>query len=268
MRIYCCIDGTDNADPSGNAVQRACVMLEGTQSMTNGHVKRIASLGFDRHKYFPGTQDSVTGRSSAQIVEQALNWILANYGSSPNPDRKLFLGGFSRGGAAMIVIAHRLQQRRIPVQEMYLFDAVDRSFWMDDDQTNSIPGNVTMAFHALRDPLSGSRVSFGNCGLYGTGANVLPATFMTTHGGVGGWPNGEAMVKPGVGPEDYMYMARLGPVIGAAAAASDRRRHNIHESGEPWPSNITPAQERAGMRRAWDWMFGKAFSTLGAAYSS
>ena len=279
MLIYCCIDGTDNYDPTD--APGICMIPSRTETLDTSHVKRMGYRGFAApgFKYFRGTTDSIFGSTSALIIDEALGWIDRVYGSAPDSTRKLFLGGFSRGGAAALVIANRLAARDIPVQEMYLFDAVDRSWFMDDAQTGRVPGNVVKAFHALRDPKGGSRRSFSNCGLDGTGGNLEKKHFLTTHGAVGGWPNGRDAVTPGPGAEDYAYVARaalrsrldLNPFnddalsVGDAAAAdiiADPRQSNIHEFGEPYPTTITPEQELAGMREAWAWMFGKSLSTL------
>ena len=261
MKIYCCIDGTDNVDVSPDI--QACLTLEGATRHRAGHVKRMQGLGFHAQKYFAGTQDSVTGASSSGIIDEAVAWIVRAWdGAKKEADKKVFLGGFSRGSAGMLVVAHRLEKQDIPVQEMYLFDAVDRSFWMDNSQTKKVPANVNKAFHALRDPKAGSRKSFGNCGLVGTNNNLEKAYFMTTHGGVGGWPNGQSKVKPGFGAEDFAYVATYGAAVGPHVAASDKRQNNIHENAEPWPTNISPAQEARGQAAAWRWMYSKAFSTL------
>jgi len=261
MNFHYAIDGTDNFDQT--RLPPACFPLEGTLTMDSAHVRRMGAVGFNTSKYLRGTQDTVTGQSSAAMIEEALAWIERHYGSARDDTRKLFLGGFSRGGAAIVAIANRLAQKNIPVQEMYIFDAVDRSLSMDNALTATVPKTVVQAFHAVRDPNAGSRKTFSNCAMQNAHGNLQIAHFMTTHGGIGGWPNGAAAVKSGVGPEDYAYFAVGGAVYGGAAAAGDPRQNNIHESGEPWPTNIGPAQEKAGMQAAWRWMYGKAFTTLG-----
>ena len=261
MNLYYGIDGTDNFDQS--TLPRACMTLRGTRDMASAHVKRMGALGFSEMKYVRGTQDTVTGYSSGGMIEEAMAWIEQRYGSARDDSRKLYLGGFSRGGAAIVAIANKLASKGIPVQEMFIFDAVDRSFTMDNALTAAIPGNVVRAFHAIRSPAAGSRRTFGNCGMQSSHGNLEIEQFMTTHGGVGGWPNGEERVLDGVGPEDYAYMATGGAMGGALAVSLDPRQKNIHESGAPFPTNLGPAEEERGMRAAWQWMYGKAFSTSG-----
>lgn len=258
MNIYCAIDGTENNDPT--QLPPLCAPVEGAIALGSGHVKSMGLIGFHSMKYFAGTRDAVTGASSEDIVNNAYHWILGALDT--NPDAKLFLGGFSRGGAAAIVVAHKLKADGKNVQEMFLFDAVDRSFWMDNDKTKVIPSNVRAAFHAVRHPASKSRVTFGNCGMQGTNGNLGIEYFMTTHGGVGGWPNGAARVKPGFGAEDFAYVARHGAFVGPYVAKSDPDQKNIHERGEPYPSKISVAQETRGQHAALRWMYGKALTTL------
>ena len=261
MFLYYGIDGTDNHDKT--TLPPACLTLQGTQALDSAHVRRMGALGFNKKQYVAGTQDSITGASSAAIIERAMAWIETHYGAARDDSRKLFLGGFSRGGAAIVVIANKLAKKGIPVQEMYIFDAVDRSGSMDNSLTATIPKTVVRAFHALRHPKAGSRRTFGNCGTESAHGNLARAYFETTHGGIGGWPNGEERVKPGVGSEDYAYFTMAGAAGGAALAAMDPRQDNIHEFGAPFPTNIKPDQELVGMRAAWTWMYSNAFSTIG-----
>lgn len=103
--------------------------------------------------------------------------------------RKIFMTGYSRGGAIVIHTARLLQVRGIRVEAMFLFDAVSRNPNLDAEV---IPSNVGRCYHAIRDPRAGSRESFSNCGLTSEVPGVLTRRFfMTTHGGMGGVPWGE-----------------------------------------------------------------------------
>jgi pimeloyl-ACP methyl ester carboxylesterase len=104
--------------------------------------------------------------------------------------RKIFMTGYSRGGAIVIHTARLLQLRGLRVEAMFLFDAVSRNPNLD---ANTIPSNVGRCFHAVRDPRAGSRESFGNCGLQADVPRTLELRFFqTTHGGMGGVPWGDA----------------------------------------------------------------------------
>lgn len=100
---------------------------------------------------------------------------------------RVFLAGHSRGGAIVIVAARHLHARGIPVDAMFLFDAVDRSVVISG--TNVFTPNVRAVYHALRDKGVKSRAWFGNCGLVGAFPGQLEMKrFFTTHAGVGGTP--------------------------------------------------------------------------------
>lgn len=62
-------------------------------------------------------------------------------------EEKIFLCGYSRGGAAVIAAANWCGR---PVEAMFLLDAVDST--ADYLGTSHVPGNVGRAYHAIRDP--------------------------------------------------------------------------------------------------------------------
>jgi len=70
---------------------------------------------------------------------------------------------------------------------MALFDAVDRALFLD---TDVIPKNVQMAYHALRSPTAGSRRSFANTGTaHQSGSSYYRQRhFLCTHAAMGGVP--------------------------------------------------------------------------------
>ncbi len=249
MYIYCAIDGTSNNDTS--AVAGSCHPVEDTLKGPKSHVKRMTMLGFDAVRYFPGTTDVKTGASSRKIITDAWDWIMARRAEG-GADSKIFLGGFSRGAAACLVLAHNFQIENIDVQEMYLFDAVDRAVSMEDGFTAVVPGNVTRAFHALRDPRGRSRQSFGNCGTMGTNGNLETHNFLTTHGGIGGWPNGQKGVES--------FSMGTG-TVGVATDSKGAVMPNIHETAEPRSTRLTVAQEAKGMGETWRWMYSKGLTT-------
>ncbi|CAN5232442.1 hypothetical protein BH20ACI1_BH20ACI1_00340 [soil metagenome] len=105
----------------------------------------------------------------------------------PGNKQPVLLTGYSRGGLGVIVIAEELKKKNINVEAMLLFDAVDRHGGFN---AASIPNNVANVLHNIRDPLSSSRESFGNCGLQSTAPTnyPTPTKYMCTHGGMGGAP--------------------------------------------------------------------------------
>ncbi len=142
--------------------------------------------------------------------------------------KKIFLTGYSRGGATVIDVARLLERQGLQVEAMFLFDAVARSFVLEG---GAIPNNVRICYHAMRNPITSSRESFGNCGTRAIRPRgLIPAHFLTTHGGMGGVPWGASGV----------------PGSGVAT---------INEGFTDQSTTVTPAVEAAGMRRVESWMW-------------
>ena len=140
--ILLCIDGTGPVlDDSYYA------------AMHNSFVSYIYRRSSARSKQylrgpgFDGSDMSILVRNGYEFVH--LNRFV-------KPDSRVLLAGYSRGGAAVVAIAARLKRDGVPVHGMMLFDPVDRSPLLD---TNEIPTNVELAYKALRDPSTFSRVS-------------------------------------------------------------------------------------------------------------
>ena len=97
-------------------------------------------------------------------------------------DIKIVLVGHSRGGLAATVLAKMLS----PVVRVYflgLYDSVSRQPCLDGGTVE----NVQHVFHAMRDPETGSRPSFGNTSTqYSRGTDYYQQKFTTSHGGIGG----------------------------------------------------------------------------------
>lgn len=133
---------------------------------------------------------------------------------------QVLLTGYSRGGAGVIEIARLLQNQKITVQAMLLFDAVDRHPGID---ASRIPPNVLNVYHVRRDPSTKSRVSFGNCGLaYGNPTKYQQDFFKCTHGGMGGTP---WKLTPGKTPDDFVDES------GAGIKAADPKTGFIINTG-------------------------------------
>jgi len=235
INIYFGIDGTDNDD-----TKRPGASI-GQFGNVNSHVKKICSLGFDRFKYIGGPTDGTLGLSTDNLARTAIDWISQKKAS--HRDVNIFLGGFSRGAAAQIYVAHELKSQGISVKAMYLFDAVDRSWSIPSTKSKVIPSNVTNAFHAMRADTTGSRdkgfLNFGNCGTTGTGGNLVIKTFFSTHGGLGGWRHGnEHLGKNGNIKERYALNA----------------------------TNVTRLQELSVSMTVWDWMAANMGSTLSSNF--
>jgi hypothetical protein len=216
----------------------------------------------------------VPNAAKPTVVPTGLGTAAVFYPTSPTPltDLKdqVFLTGYSRGAATMLDVAVLLKDYGIPVEAMFLFDSVTQSPWLRADR---IPSNVKAFYHAKRSANSGSRTSWGNSTAQ-PDAGVVPdeKPFMTTHGGMGGVPWGEAgLLKPA--PIDYLApagqplwapMAGYGPqFITPTQAAEAMVRRNpekyadkIFEGAPHWAfTNVTVAQERLGMGAVRHWMW-------------
>lgn len=84
---------------------------------------------------------SLLGMELSTIVDEMLREIRKRHDDEP-----VSLCGYSRGGAAAIIIARHLHPR--PVRAMFLFDAVDRAVAFTGGR---ISGNVLNVYHAIRD---------------------------------------------------------------------------------------------------------------------
>jgi pimeloyl-ACP methyl ester carboxylesterase len=156
-------------------------------------------------RYFAGP--SVSGSECPQILDEVCRFI---EGEIRTGDEEINLVGYSRGGFIAICVARYFSIQKTPVNFLGLFDAVrmtvmpaaSMSPGLDVPadpietpgpyQTNTIPGNVRYCYHAIRDPLVGSRTSWGN-----TAYDQEPGIwefekkkFMTSHSGMGGLPGG------------------------------------------------------------------------------
>jgi len=142
--------------------------------------------------------------------------------------KKIFLTGYSRGGATVIDVARRLERQGLQVEAMFLFDAVDQSAVLEG---GAIPNNVRICYHAMRNPITSSRESFGNCGTRATRPRgLISRWFVTTHGGMGGVP-------------------------WRAAGVPEGGVTTINEGGTDQATTVTPAAEATGMHGVESWMW-------------
>jgi len=131
-------------------------------------------------------------------------WLKAAY--EENPKVRLMLAGYSRGGSAAIMACEMLEHDHIPVDSLFLFDAVARHNFHGG---TVIPANVLYSRHARRslapefvEKYEGTihhlnlihgmqnpiRPLFGNVGLTwrGDGDHQPAETFFGSHGAIGG----------------------------------------------------------------------------------
>jgi hypothetical protein len=157
---------------------------EYAETMKDSFVRRIwQQCPESKRLYYRGP--SLLGVESGPTAWAAYSEIKGAY-EADKANFKLYLTGYSRGGAIVIAIARLIQKLGIEVECMALFDAVDRSPLVEVDR---IADNVKMTYHALRDPKNESRWYFGNCGLTAKyPKKLVKKVFNSTHAGLGGMP--------------------------------------------------------------------------------
>jgi hypothetical protein len=206
----------------------------------------------------PGTDGVMTGTLATKAATSA-EFCVKVAPDSMTP--RVFLGGYSRGGAAVLEACHILKAKGIKVHGLLLFDAVDRSTSISNTH---VPENVTVSRHAFRDPKSESRNFFGNCGTTNSlGVNATRAKFFTTHGGMGGTPWGAKQVVGGKINEMVSGRTTGQKVISLLTNAPGFVAHTVAEYG--FQTNVTPEEEAKGSAAVWTWMSKELELMLAAA---
>lgn len=111
--------------------------------MKGGFCQRAASEY--NGEYYTGP--SLDGSRTFVIAEDIFRSITKSAFLGKHP---LFLAGHSRGGAAVIYVAQKLQKIGVSVDGMFLFDAVDRTLRRDVN-VQMVPRNVKATYHARRN---------------------------------------------------------------------------------------------------------------------
>jgi hypothetical protein len=222
--------------------------------MANSFVRQICKECPDPAElksYFRGP--SLLGKECLPVAIAAFGIIAKVYEAAKKAGNessfKLFLTGYSRGGATVIFVARILQLMlpEVKIECMALFDAVDRSSLTDVDV---IPGNVNKCYHALRDPKTDSRWYFGNCGLnFEPPSKLEKRVFFSTHAGLGGLPwTGDHPTKKVTNPQfDLSKYAKEHPMMMAKVGYPSQATVEV--------PTITEAQDRAGSAEVHAWMW-------------
>jgi hypothetical protein len=195
-------------------------------SFANSHVKKMADQWPWPRLSFYHRGPSAAGLETGYYAKKAEYFIRKKLKSGEA--KGIVLAGYSRGGAAVIEVAHWLRGffSDIDVDCMVLFDAVDRSTEVGGLIFDTAIGdNVLTCLHAKRDPKAKSRESFGNCGKRVKARVSMEKEFFCTHGGLGGVPWKKT-------PKGKKYI------------------------DEGFPDNatlVTPARDVAGAAEVWDW---------------
>lgn len=211
---------------------------------------------------------SIDGVATANLAFAAFEHVHKLYRQGGGKPKRIFLAGYSRGGAAVVKVCDLLQDRKIPVDGLFLFDAVDRAVLITP---NFIPKNVRNCFHARRDPRANSRNSFGSYGTkFHRGITAYQERFFNcTHGGMGGVPwlvadpdgyiNEAEKIELGK-PMLQSPMARALALTNPATAGLVISEHLAHQGNNAYRAagrtRITLQQDKTGSAEVGQWMFG------------
>jgi hypothetical protein len=93
---------------------------------------------------------SIAEKVHAEVLRNEFPPTLLAPGARQLPKTPIVLIGHSRGGAAVVMVARMLAEKKIPVDAMFLFDAVSRQSRSSID-VDKVPGTVRVCRHAVRN---------------------------------------------------------------------------------------------------------------------
>jgi hypothetical protein len=236
--------GIDGSGPGDNT--------EYARDFSDSFVNRYFKSGpFFKRGYVRGP--GMMGSEVRGLVNSGRAWVIQQTADMArhNQPYRLFLSGYSRGGACVTEIAYELKGLGIKVHAMLLFDSVDQS---ELSNVDTVPSNVKYCYHAMRDPKAGSREFFGNCSTSAAAGVVYQSEkFHCTHGAMGGTPWKTAgksgkIEELSTGQKSGVVAGAgilLGP-IGAVVAKSQADKQDF--------TNVTLDQENAAGPAIWRWM--------------
>ncbi|MBK8520975.1 MAG: hypothetical protein IPL54_08865 [Chitinophagaceae bacterium] len=280
------IDGTGEASDSQYA-----------ETMKNGFLKQLEKESPIYPKvYFRGPTWS--GQECEEIVDRALNWISRNMQNMPQGRvPELYLAGYSRGGTIAIAIAQKIQKLADNPDEqlrydrgtymispdntskfqaelynsyarswfslnrnikcLALFDAVDRALSLN---TDVIPRNVKMVYHALRSPTAGSRRSFANTGIaHESGSSYYNERhFLCSHAAMGGVPwTGDRPTEFTPVVKTFVRVVNTFSLVDTTTVIDIVRDEGIGYGPVKWISKplLTEQQDKIGSRHVHEWMW-------------
>lgn len=128
-------------------------------SMAVSHCSVTYHLNKSRARYWRGPDTLDVIKSTSGIAWKVLGELLQNEfpaaflgpGQRQAPRSPIILVGYSRGGAAVVMVAKMLAERSIPVSAMFLFDAVSKRSRDSSIDVDKVPGNVRVCRHAVRN---------------------------------------------------------------------------------------------------------------------
>jgi len=264
ISIFLGIDGTSVDDTETNGAdwqlssnQSYVRRMVNTFSLGPSHyLGGISGLGFNA--------DNLAKLGFAWIKEQLkstqTNPVLWGVNIKPQ-QTKIYMAGYSRGGAAMIHTCNLLKNEMpdVKISGLFLFDAVDRSTSLSNVQI--IPENVRMIYHGMRDFTTGSRQTWGNCGKVASGGGTLHIKkFFTTHGGMGGKLRFDLQNNKKLPFGSGANSNSTSPMTSNQAFLAEA---DILGLGGKLETNVTPMVGFSASLAAWSWMQQGYQNTVG-----
>lgn len=219
----------------------------------SSHVSKLCNSN-SFQKSFRRRGPSADGVKTDNKARELLTEIL-DFKAGQAGDVDIFLTGYSRGGAAVIHLAHLLKEKGIPVRAMYLFDAVDRTL---ERFNTTIPRNVEVCYHALRDPKANSRKWFDNCGTKASVSTtrMLMKNFFGTHGAIGGLPQTKTDDKGFVIeelPEQHPVIRQVAQAMPGFVALGSMA-YDALQDRKVDQTAVTAPQNQMASNDVWNWM--------------
>jgi LysM domain len=230
MIIFAGIDGTSSETGTENMPggYQQTFLNSFVNRLQRNEVVRFADTWYLRGPY-------TSGLDTADRAKRCYDWVSEQW--KTGKAKAIFLGGYSRGAAAVLEVSKWLKERdNIPVECLIMFDAVDRTNTIGDPTwTNTkIPSTVGLAIHPMRNiKTTLSRLSFGWTGTYreSSATAYFENLFFATHGGLGGVPWSKA----------------THPIFGTPTPT-------IWEFGEVSATFVTPGRDMSGSDAVWAWV--------------
>ena len=128
-------------------------IVDGTGVWNEDQYKLDMATGFCKSIEFECLPNSYYERGPSWFGGSGKQVASLVYEIMKRPKEKVFLCGYSRGGASVIMVAAALKLVNRPVEALFLFDPVDSDLTLV--QTETIPANVKVAYYARRNPIYG-----------------------------------------------------------------------------------------------------------------
>lgn len=126
--------------------------------MAGSHCSVIHHLNRDQSSYERGPSGLDFWHNTFEIAEKVFANVMRKEfppailapGVRQSPLTPIVLVGYSRGGAAALIVANMLREKNVDISSMFIFDAVERTR-KSKFNLDVVPNNVKQFFHAIRN---------------------------------------------------------------------------------------------------------------------